>query len=58
MERLKLKSRRITWLNPLLRYEGFEPKARGIQAMMPHIDELRPVHNLHSLRELARSLRP
>ena len=58
MERLHLRSRKITWLNPLLRYDGFEPKARGIQAMMPHIDELRPVHNLHSLSELARSLRP
>lgn len=56
MQRLKLSSRRIIWLNPLLRYDGFEAKARGIQAMMPFVDEFRPVHSLNSLAELATAL--
>jgi hypothetical protein len=46
----------LIWLNPLLRYEGFEPKSLGMRAMMPHVDEFRPVHNLESLEELIQAL--
>lgn len=53
MARLHRSCRRLVWLNPLLRFEGFEPKSKGIQAMLPHVDEFRPVHNLKSLEELA-----
>jgi uncharacterized protein with von Willebrand factor type A (vWA) domain len=56
MDRLHRSARRLIWLNPLLRYEGFEPKARGIRAMLPHVDEMRPVHNLESLESLCASL--
>lgn len=56
MERLSKSCRRLVWLNPLLRYEAFEPKARGIRAMLPHVDEFLPVHNIDSLHELARTL--
>jgi len=56
MDRLHRSARRLIWLNPLLRYEGFEAKARGIRAMLPHVDEMRPVHNLESLEELCASL--
>jgi uncharacterized protein with von Willebrand factor type A (vWA) domain len=52
MERLHKSCRRLIWLNPLLRYEGYEPRSQGARAMMPHIDEFRPVHNLASLAEL------
>jgi len=52
MDRLHRSCRRLIWLNPLLRYEGFEPKSLGMRAMMPHVDEFRPVHNLASLEEL------
>ena len=52
MERLHRSSRRLIWLNPLLRWTGYEPKSQGIRAMLPHVDEFRPVHNLASLREL------
>ena len=52
MDRLRRSCRRLIWLNPLLRYEGFEPKALGIQAMLPHVDDFRSVHNLESLGEL------
>jgi uncharacterized protein len=56
MERLQKSCRRLVWLNPLLRFEGFEAKARGIKVMLPHVDELRPIHNLESMRDLCRAL--
>ncbi|MEJ1975226.1 MAG: VWA domain-containing protein [Acetobacteraceae bacterium] len=52
MDRLHRSCRRLIWLNPLLRWDGFEPKSQGIRAMLPHVDEFRPVHNLASLRAL------
>jgi uncharacterized protein with von Willebrand factor type A (vWA) domain len=56
MERLHKSCRRLIWLNPLLRYEGFEPKSQGIRAILPHVDEFRTVHNLESLSDLAEAL--
>jgi len=55
-ERLRKSCTRLVWLNPLLRYAGFQPKSQGIRAMLPHVDEFRPVHNLASLRELVAAL--
>ena len=40
------------WLNPLLRYERFEPRAGGMRALLPHVDEFRSAHNLDSLAQL------
>ena len=56
IDRLHRSCRRLIWLNPLLRFEGFEAKARGIKVMLPHVDELRPIHNLESMRELCHAL--
>ena len=56
VERLRKSCRRLVWLNPLLRYDGFEPKAAGMRALLPHVDELRPVHNLESLEDLSAAL--
>jgi uncharacterized protein with von Willebrand factor type A (vWA) domain len=56
MDRLHRSCRRLIWLNPLLRYEAFAPKSQGNRAMLPHVDEFRPVHNLDSLGSLARAL--
>jgi uncharacterized protein with von Willebrand factor type A (vWA) domain len=56
MERLKKSCRRLVWLNPLLRYDRFEAKAQGIRAMLPFVDEFRPIHNLASIEDLARAL--
>jgi uncharacterized protein len=56
MERLHKSCRRLIWLNPLLRYAGFEPRAAGIRALLPHVDEHRPVHNLTSLFDLVQTL--
>jgi uncharacterized protein with von Willebrand factor type A (vWA) domain len=56
MERLAKSCRRLIWLNPLLRYAGFEPRAGGIRAMLPHCDAFLPAHNLQSLEALAEVL--
>ena len=56
MERLHKSCRRLVWLNPLLRWDGFQPRSQGIRAMLPHVDEFRPVHNIASLRALIASL--
>src|SRR5579872_4865857 len=56
MDRLHRSCRRLIWLNPLLRYGGFEAKAQGIKMMLPHVDEVRPVHNLKSIEGLIEAL--
>ena len=56
MDRLHRSCRRLIWLNPLLRYSGFEAKAQGIKMMLPHVDEFRPVHNLSSMEGLIAAL--
>ncbi|MEI7804760.1 MAG: VWA domain-containing protein [Hyphomicrobiales bacterium] len=56
IDRLHRSCRRLIWLNPLLRFEGFEAKAKGVKAMLPHVDELWPIHNLESMSELVRAL--
>lgn len=55
-ERLAKSCGRLVWLNPLLRYDRFEPKSLGIKAMLPYVDEFRPVHNLDSLEALVEAL--
>jgi uncharacterized protein with von Willebrand factor type A (vWA) domain len=54
--RLGRSCRRLVWLNPLLRYDGFEPLAAGVRELLPHVSEHRKVHNLASLRDLADAL--
>ncbi len=56
MERLHKSCRRLIWLNPLLRFQGFEPKATGIKAMLPHVDDFRPAHNIDSIAGLVHAL--
>ena len=56
MERLHLSSRRLIWLNPLLRWDGFAPRASGIRQMLPHVDSFRAGHSIASLESLAVAL--
>jgi hypothetical protein len=56
MERLHKSCRKLIWLNPLLRYDAYEPKSLGARAIMPHVDDFRPVHNLASLEALVEAL--
>jgi len=53
---LKRHSRRVLWLNPLLRYEGYAPLARGAAMLHRHADAMLAVHNLNALQQLAVSL--
>ena len=55
-ERLAKSCSRVVWLNPLLRYSGFEARPAGIRAILPHVDDFLPVHNLQSLTDLAHAL--
>ena len=56
MERLHKSCRRLIWLNPLLRWEGYAPLAAGSRAIIRHVDEVRSVHNLASLGQLTEVL--
>ncbi len=56
MERLHRCADQLIWLNPMLRYSEFEPKAQGIRTMLPHVDRFIPAHNIHSLTALGRVL--
>ncbi|WP_170371158.1 vWA domain-containing protein [Ruegeria arenilitoris] len=53
IERLHLSARRLIWLNPLLRWDGFAPKAKGVATMLPHVDSFRAGHSIASLEDLA-----
>jgi uncharacterized protein with von Willebrand factor type A (vWA) domain len=55
-ERLSKSCARLVWLNPLLRYAGFEARPAGIRALLPWVDDFLPVHNLESLTDLAKVL--
>ncbi len=55
-ERLHRSAKRLIWLNPLLRYDAFAPRAQGVKTLLAHVDELRPVHNLSSMADLAAAL--
>ena len=55
-ERLHKSCRGLIWLNPLLRYERFEPRAAGVKALLPHVDRFLPVHNLASLNQVGAAL--
>jgi len=56
MERLHLSARQLVWLNPLLRWDGFAARARGVRAMLPHVDGFRACHSLASLEDLVEAL--
>lgn len=58
MERLSKSCRQLVWLNPLLRYKKFEPRAEGVRIMLPYVDVFRSAHNINSLAELPALLNP
>ncbi len=55
-ERLRKSCRQLIWLNPLLRFDAFAPRAAGIQALLPHASKFVPAHNLQSIKSLATAL--
>jgi uncharacterized protein with von Willebrand factor type A (vWA) domain len=56
MQRLHLSAHRVIWLNPLLRWDGFAPRAEGIKAMLPHVDSFRAGHSIASLEALGAAI--
>jgi uncharacterized protein with von Willebrand factor type A (vWA) domain len=52
ISRLHRSCRRLIWLNPLLRYEAYEPLTQGAGVLIKHVDDFRPIHNLNSMRDL------
>jgi len=53
---LRRHSRRLLWLNPLLRFPGYAPLARGAAVLHREADAMLAVHNLQALEDLARSI--
>lgn len=53
---IKLRTRRLIWLNPLLGMPEYQPVTRGMSAALPWIDVFAPAHNLVSLLSLERHL--
>jgi uncharacterized protein with von Willebrand factor type A (vWA) domain len=58
LSKIKRRVSKLIWLNPLLGLEDYEPITRGMSAARPYIDVFAPAHNLESLLELERHLRP
>ena len=54
--RLHRSCRRLIWLNPLLRFDGFEARARGVRTMLQHVDEFRSIHNIEAMADLVAAL--
>lgn len=53
IKRLKLSCGQLIWLNPLLRFDEFQPLANGIKAILPHVDKMVSCHKITSLAELS-----
>ncbi|MCY0095366.1 vWA domain-containing protein [Hoeflea ulvae] len=56
IDRLHRSCRRLIWLNPLLRFDGFEARARGVRTMLAHVDEFRAVHSIEAMADLVAAL--
>jgi len=54
--RLQRSCDQLIWMNPMLRFDEFEPKASGIKAMLPYVDLFLPAHNIVSLAQLGEIL--
>ena len=53
---LKRNCRSLLWLNPMLRFDQYQPTAQGAAALQKKADGMLAIHNLAQLEDLARSL--
>jgi uncharacterized protein with von Willebrand factor type A (vWA) domain len=53
---LKRRARSVLWLNPMMRFEGYAPAARGASALHRYADAMLAAHNLHTLEQAATHL--
>lgn len=56
ISRLSRTSHRLIWLNPLAGSKEYKPAVKGIQAILPHVDDFYPLGNLNNLESLAKIL--
>ena len=56
MVKLRGRSKRIIWLNPLKAMKGYEPTAAGMKAALPSVSSFHNAHSLESLLELEKIL--
>lgn len=56
LHRLRRHYRRLHWLNPLLRFADYQPRAAGAESIAEVADAAFAVHNLQSLLQLAHHL--
>lgn len=56
LKKIRLRTSKVIWLNPLKGMEGYEPLAKGMKAAMPEIHTFESAHNLESLMELEKYL--
>lgn len=52
IKKIKMRSKRLIWLNPLKGMNGYQPIQRGMKAVMPELNHFGAAHNLSSLLEL------
>lgn len=52
IQKIKLRSKRLVWLNPLKGMKGYEPIQRGMKTVLPALHHFGSAHNLDSLLEL------
>jgi hypothetical protein len=52
VEALQRSCYRLIWLNPRLGQRRYEPRVRGMAAVLPYVDDFLPIHNFESLRQL------
>ena len=56
INRLSLFAKNIIWLNPLLRYEKFEPKVKSIKTILKYVNKILPIHNINSIDKLVNDI--
>ena len=53
---LKRHCRKLLWLNPLLRFDGYAPIASGAHVLHRHADGMVAIHNMARLQDLAQAI--
>jgi uncharacterized protein with von Willebrand factor type A (vWA) domain len=56
MARLARSVHQVIWLNPLAARDSYEPLTRGMQAVLPHIDQLLPAASVNDFKGVVKVL--
>lgn len=52
IQKIKLRTKKLVWLNPLKGMKGYEPIQRGMKVALPSVDHFGAGHNINSLLAL------